>query len=111
MSITRNAKSIQKKSRQHQVTQTGPASFTVTSGTSGQEYQVTLNGIARCQCDWGKYRKAGTTCGCSHVVSVMDHLSQAAGYRVMAWASEEEALKQHRKMITLGDGLTLTARK
>lgn len=111
MNCNRNAKSIQKKSRKHQVEQTGPAAFTVTSGSSHKQYNITLNGIARCSCSWGEYRRQGQTCGCSHVVSVYNHLSEQAGYKVMAWASEEEAKKQHRQMITLGDGLTLTVRK
>lgn len=110
-SIHRNAKQLQKKSRKHQVTQTGPAAFTVTSGSSGSQYQITLNGIARCSCSWGQYRPAGTTCGCSHTLAVYSHLSQAAGVKVMAWSSEEEARRQHRQMITTIEGLTLTARK
>lgn len=111
MTITRNAKAIQSKSRKHQVEQTGPAAFTVTSGSSGSQYNITLNGIARCSCSWGEYRPAGQTCGCSHVLAVYSHLSQAAGVKVMAWASEEEARRQHRQIVELGDGLTLTVRK
>lgn len=111
MDITRNAKQLQKKSRKHQVTQTGPAAFTVTSGSSGSQYQITLNGIARCSCSWGQYRPVGTTCGCSHVLSVMSHLSQAAGVKVSAWSSEEAAEKQHRQRIGELEGLHLTVRK
>jgi hypothetical protein len=111
MSITRNAKQIQAKSRKHEVAQTGPTSFTVTSGTSGSQYQITLNGIAKCSCDWGKFRKAGTTCGCSHVLSVYSFLGDQAGRKVMAWSSEEEARRQHRQMVTEIEGLVLTARK
>src|SRR5262245_14101800 len=106
----RNAKSIQSKSRKHQVTQDAPAGFTVKSGGSGKEYRVILGTVPTCTCDWGQHRKIGTPCGCSHVVAVYDHLSQVAGRKVSAWASEEEARRQHRTIINLGDGLTLTAR-
>lgn len=111
MNITRNAKAIQKKSRQHEVTQDAPAGFTVKSGSSGKSYRVILNGIATCTCDWGQYRKIGTPCGCSHVLAVYSHLSQAAGVKVMAWASEEEARRQHRQRLTTIEGLVLTVRK
>jgi hypothetical protein len=110
-SITRNAKQIQKKSRAHQVTQDAPAGFTVVSGGSGKEYRVILGVVPTCTCDWGQYRKIGSPCGCSHVVAVYNHLSEQAGYKVMAWASQEEAARQHRTRIEVGDGLTLTARK
>lgn len=107
----RNAKSIQTKSRKHEVEQTGPQTFTVTSSSSGSEYQVTLGEVTCCSCDWGKYRKAGQSCSCSHVVSVYNHLSEKAGYKVMAWGSQEEARKQHRTQVEIGDGLFLTVRK
>lgn len=107
----RNAKTLQFKSRKHQVTQDAPAGFTVTSGSSGKEYRVILNGIATCSCDWGKFRKAGSTCGCSHVVSVFNHLTEQAGHKVSAWSSQEDAKRQHRAIVTTIEGLTLTARK
>lgn len=110
-SINRNAKKIQSKSRQHQVEQVAPAGFTVTSGSSGEQYRVILNGVASCSCKWGEYRKIGTPCGCSHVLAVMSYLSEQAGYTVMAWASEEEAKKQHRKQLGEIEGLHLTARR
>jgi hypothetical protein len=111
VSITRNAKAIQAKSRKHQVTQEAPAGFTVKSGSSGKEYRVILNGIASCTCSWGEYRTIGTTCGCSHVLAVYSHLSQEAGCKVSAWTSEAEAKKQHRQRIGEIEGLYLTARK
>lgn len=110
-SIHRNAKAIQRKSRAHQATQEAPAGFTVTSGSSGKSYRVILGVVPTCTCDWGQYRPIGTPCGCSHVVAVYNHLSEQAGYTVSAWASQEEAARQHRTRIELGDGLTLTARK
>lgn len=110
-SIHRNAKAIQKKSRQHEVEQVAPAGFVVKSGSSGKSYRVILNGIATCSCDWGQYRKIGTPCGCSHVLAVYSHLSEQAGCKVMAWASEEEARRQHRQRIGEIEGLVLTVRK
>jgi hypothetical protein len=107
----RNAKSLQKKSRSHEVTQVSPTAFTVVSGGSGSTYTVTLAGqSARCTCDWGKFRKAGQPSGCSHVVSVYDHIAAQGGRKVSAWSSEDDARRQHRPIIQIGDGLTLTAR-
>lgn len=107
----RNAKAIQSKSKAHQVTQDAPAGFTVKSGSSGKSYRVILGTVPTCNCSWGEYRHIGTPCGCSHVVSVYNHLSSQAGYKVSAWSSQEEAARQHRTRIEVGDGITLTARK
>jgi hypothetical protein len=107
-----DAKKIQKKSRAHQVISVN-GHFQVTSGSSNKTYQVTPQGSGyTCSCDWGQYRRASDPrSGCSHVVSVVNHLTQVAGSKVMAWASEEEAARQHRPTINLGDGVTLTVRK
>ena len=113
---TRNDKKIQSKSRAHVVAPTSATTYTVTSGESGKTYTVTTlpNGGAGCTCDWAKYRPAVNAgkCGCSHVVAVFDWVAKFEGAQsVSAWATEEEARKQHRATVALGDGLVLTVRK
>jgi len=111
--MARNAKGIQNKSRTHEVIDLSGGRFEVTSGVSGEVYSVTIDGDAgaHCTCDWAKYRPAGVASGCSHVVSVHNHIAQQAGYKAMAWASPEDAQRQHRHVVEVGDGLTLTLRK
>lgn len=114
MATITNPKTIQAKSRSHQVIDHGASQFTVVSGYSGQAYTVTLQaGGATCTCNWGQYRKASDGCrsGCSHVVAVYDHCERQAGRRASAWASEEAARRQHRPTWSIGDGVHLTSRK
>lgn len=108
----RNAKNLQSKSRSHQVTQTSATTYTVKSGSSGSVYTVTLqNQGATCQCDWAKYRKAGQPSSCSHTISVYNHIAEWTGRKVSAWQSKEQAKKQHRPTLDIGDGITLTTRQ
>ncbi len=109
-----NAKAVQRKSRNHNVSQISDTVYTVTSGASGNAYTVTLQpaGGATCTCEWSKYRPSGDKrSGCSHVVSVFNHITEQAGRKAMAWASEDEAKRQHRPAVNIGDGVTLTFRK
>lgn len=107
-----NPKRIQKKSRSHEIISVN-GHYEVKSGSSGSVYEVTPQGSGfTCSCDWGQYRRASDPrSGCSHVVSVVNHLTQQAGRTVAVWSSEEEAKRQHRPTIELGDGVTLTVRK
>lgn len=110
----RNAKQLQVKSKSHQVTQLTATTYTVKSGSSGSVYTVTqLQTGFTCDCSWGSYRKRNDPrSGCSHTISVVSWLAQWEGRRVSAWASEEQARKQHKSIETgLGDNLTLTTRK
>lgn len=113
MTTIKNVKTIQKKSRSHTVTPTGPSTFAVTSGASGNQYRVHINGSSgSCSCEWAKYRPAGDgRCGCSHVVAVFDYLATEAGRKVSAWNSQEEAQRQHRPRFSIGDGVILTSRR
>jgi hypothetical protein len=113
--MNRNAKKIQSKSRTHKVSRTSAIRFDVTSGETGNKYAVTLlgNGGARCNCDWAKYRPATNNgrCGCSHVVSVFDFVAKESGANsVSAWTNSDEAKRQHRPVVNIGDGLVLTTR-
>lgn len=110
----RNAKNIQSKARKHQVTQTSAATYTVKSGSSGSVYTVTqLSAGFTCSCDWGSYRKRNDPrSACSHSVAVVGWLASWEGRRVSAWASEEQAKRQHKSIETgMGDGITVTHRK
>lgn len=110
----RHAKELKQKSKSHEVEQTGDSSFIVTSGHSGTKYIVTLLEVgAACSCDWAKYRPAENKgrCGCSHVLAVMAYIQSEQGRTVSAFTSTEQAERQHRPIIDLGDGLTLTTRK
>lgn len=110
----RNAKAIQSKSKTHEVTQLTTTTYTVKSGNSGSLYTVTqLNTGFTCSCDWGSYRKRNDPrSGCSHTVAVVSWLASWEGRRVSAWASEEQACKQHKSIETgMGDDLTLTTRR
>jgi hypothetical protein len=109
-------KAIQTKSRGHTVTQVAGNTFQVTSGTSGETYKVQVyyqDQSGTCTCKWGQYRKHSNCyrSGCSHVVAVFDYLESPAGRRVSVWTDEEQARKQHRPMIDIGDGVILTSRK
>lgn len=111
MSKITNAKSIQKKSKVHVVTQLSPDRFQVCSGGSGNCYDVAITPHSTsCTCTWGQYRKPGQPSACSHVISVVNFIEAQNGRKVSAWTSEEQAAKQHRPTIQLGE-LTLTTRR
>lgn len=108
----RNAKQLQKKSKSHEVTQLTSTTYAVKSGSSSKVYTVTLqNHGASCTCDWAKYRKAGQPSACSHTISVYNHIAEWTGRKVSAWSSEEDAKRQKRQRLDIGDGITLTTRK
>lgn len=110
----KNPKTIQAKSRTHQVKQLANDLYEVTSGESGKAYSVRVieNG-GHCSCDWAKYRPAsgGYKSACSHVVSVFNFISEQADRRAMAWSDVEDAKRQHRPLLDIGDGVVLTTRK
>ena len=110
----RHTKDLKHKSQTHEVRQTAAGAFTVVSGHSGSEYTVTiLDSGASCSCDWAKYRPAENNgrCGCSHVIAVMAFIQNENGRTISAFATAEQAEKQHRPTIDLGDGIILTTRK
>ena len=113
-------KKVQRKSRTHTVTQVGVSTYRVTSGHSGKTYTVRLQDQVRdgavtytgavCNCKWSQYRPASDPrSGCSHVMAVFDFLDEK--YRPSAWGSSQQAKKQHRKTVVIGDGVLLTLRK
>lgn len=115
--MVRQAKTLQKKSRTHEITRIGMG-FTVKSGSSGKQYFVritkTSKGLgATCNCKWAQCRKwADKRSGCSHVIQVFNFLAdEKAAKTVSAWKNQEDADRQHRPNFNIGDGITLTTRK
>ena len=108
----RDAKGLQSKSHSHTVTELGNGRYTVTSGASGKSYTVTLSAEGdRCNCNWAAYRPSSNPrCACSHTIAARDYAAAKANYRV-AWATAEQAQRQHRHTEPVGDGLILTLRK
>jgi hypothetical protein len=108
----KNVKAIQSKSRTHEVTEIGPDAYSVKSGASGKSYNVHITAHGgSCSCDWGSFRPRGDTrSGCSHVTAVYNHIAAESGRKVSAWGSKEDAQRQHKPTLSIGDGVTLTAR-
>lgn len=115
-----NVKQIHKKADLHQVqprgrTAAGDLILVVTSGSSGNRYQITqkANGSAyRCTCQWARYRPyRDLRSACSHVQAAAEWIESNADRRTSAWATPEDADRQHRPQIDLGDGVVLTSRK
>lgn len=107
------AKQIQKKSRHCVVRQVRSNWFKVTDEESKREYDVNLglNG-GTCTCAWGRYRPpTDHRSGCAHVVAAMNYRAKLHGQRISVWTSEQEARRQHRPMVAIGDGLVLTSRR
>jgi len=113
MNINRNAKPMQIKSRTHEVTKINNNSYSVFSSRQGNTYSVNVfESGASCTCDWAtKRHHENGAVGCSHTIAVFDFIAKENGAKsVSAWASEEEAKRQHRQMNVIGDGLVLTKR-
>ncbi|MHC4088684.1 MAG: hypothetical protein ACYSVY_00120 [Planctomycetota bacterium] len=121
-----HAKSVFDKSKTHTVKQLDAVGNTwqVTSGESGKHYVVrvqrekklgrTTYAGARCSCPWGQYRPSRTSfrSGCSHTQAVYDCLiDQEQGRSTSAWSDPTDADRQHRPVVSLGDGVWLTTRK
>lgn len=109
----KNAKVIQSKSRKNIVHPLGNNLYQVVSASSGNVYDVTLGaGAGRCNCDWGKYRPAhDQRSGCSHVLAALSFVAQEDGkVSVSAWGNVADAARQHRQMVSIGDGVVVTVR-
>jgi len=121
--ITRHPDKLLAKARTHVVMldDTERARYKVFSGAKvkagGNEYivNVFINGEASCNCDWATKRPAtlmehkGAT-ACSHTIAVFEYIAQGQGKKVSAWNNEEQAVRQHRPVTDLNDGILLTAR-
>lgn len=122
-SIRRHADSLLKKARTHLVLLDDAryGRYKVISGgkvkEGGNTYIVNVfqSGGASCNCDWATKRQdalvqnQGAT-ACSHTIAVFEFVAQGEGKRMSAWASEEEAERQHRPVVDMVDGVLLTKR-
>jgi hypothetical protein len=107
-----SAKLIQHKSREHTVRQVRSNWYKVTSGETGRIYDVNLglNG-GTCTCEWGRQRPDDDRrSACSHVIAAMNFRATQEGRRVSAWTTLEDARRQHRPTLAIGDGVILTSR-
>ena len=108
-----NKKSIQSKSKVHEVEYLGNDVYRVTSGTSDEPYMVVINTRgATCNCKWGAYRGwFDPRSGCSHSIAAYREQIAAEGRSISMWTSEEDADRQHRNQRAIGDGVIITTRK
>ena len=114
MATITNKKFIQGKSKTHTVIPKGDGIvYKVTSGTSDETYTVALGEYgATCTCEWGKYRRwAMPQSGCSHVIAAFKFSLAEKGRSISMWTSKEDADRQHRHQIEIGDGVIVTTRK
>lgn len=110
-----HAKDVCKKAKQHEVSWTGPFTYQVTSATSNRIYWVALSPNrtgGTCSCAWGKYRPwDDLRSACSHVQAVIEFVEEQNARGISAWNDQEQAARQHRPIINLGDGVVVTSRK
>ncbi len=107
-----SAKQIQHKSRDHTVRQIRSNWYKVISGETGRMYDVNLgvNG-GTCTCEWGRQRPdEDRRSACSHVLAAINYRAVQEDRRVSAWATLEDARRQHRPTLGIGDGVILTSR-
>lgn len=112
--MNRHPDTLKAKSKTHTVTRAG-AGFDVTSGHTGTVYHVQeiRQHVYTCTCDWAKYRpqENNGACGCSHVLAVVAFLQAELERSTQVYNDPERARRQHRQILDIGDGLTLTTRK
>lgn len=108
-----NPKAVQSKSKTHEVTRITGNTYRVISGSSKNEYTVEIDGSAgRCNCTWSQYRPANDQrCGCSHAIAVFQFIESQRQRTVSAWVDQDQAARQHRPTIFIGDNVYLTSRK
>ena len=111
--VITNKKSIQGKSKTHEVTAHGNGIFKVTSGNSSETYTVAMTERgATCTCSWAKYRGwIDPRSGCSHVITAFRESFKPRERAVSMWTNQEDADRQHRSQIDIGDGVIVTTRK
>jgi hypothetical protein len=118
----KNAKTVNKKSKTHDVVEVSPFTYQVTSGSSGQTYTVKVQDNTQagaidftgavCDCRWGQYRpNSDPRSGCSHAQAVFAYIEKIeTGKTTSAHASFDDAARQHRHMLAIGNGVILTTR-
>lgn len=109
-----NVTTVNIKAHTHQVTEVSDG-WEVLSGKSGETYFVAalLNGGFACSCPWGIHRQADDIrSACSHAQAVAELVASQTHKTVALPESAATRVKAaHRKVVTLGDGVILKARK
>lgn len=109
--MNRQAKELQTKSRNHQVSLGAHrGTFLVTSASSGKRYTVweMSDGGFRCSCEWAYWNPRDE---CSHTLSVREWLEASGNRSLSFWSTEQDAERQHRPTEWVSSGLWQTSRK
>lgn len=112
--VIANPKTLYKKSKTHSVTEVCFDTYDVTSGSSDNIYRVWMqqSGGAQCNCYWGS--KGGFrlrhNSGCSHVQAVYAYIHSQDNRSISSWIAIEDAKRQKRPIVHIGDGVILTTR-
>lgn len=107
--MKRHAKRLQKKARKNTIIDHRGGVWFVESSTSGETHHVVEGGGRLwCDCDWAQYHPAEP---CSHRMTVTDELADREGWAVYYWTSEEDAKRQHKQTLQIGEGLWVTIEK
>ena len=113
-----NHRKLLEKARGHKVIEMSEGryvSFYDVRSSSGKLYQVEVKekfGLAKCNCKWGRqggYRKL-SECACSHALKVFAGREARKGRTVQTWSANEDAERQHRPVLEIGNGVWLTSR-
>ena len=106
--MQRHTKTLQTKSRTHQVSREVDG-WKVVSGASGKTYRVFKDGDRfYCGCKWHEYHPGGE---CSHVAAVRNWISSDEGRRVYLKDSVEAYRRSHAKYEDFNEGIIYTSRK
>jgi len=105
--MKRHTRTLQAKSRTHLVLWTGQG-WTVTSGTSGHEYNVEelTDGRFTCTCDWHLWHSYGE---CSHTAAVRQWLADAGGRTVYLKDSVDAYKRSHQRYEDYNEGVIYTS--
>lgn len=121
--VTRNIAEMWAKAKTHAVAQTAPGQYEVTSGESGDTYEVgvfqghvvmegaTANNLrCTCTCDYASYRRDGE-CACSHTLAAVRFALASKGLKATGTANSPVAARRaHRKTFYAGEGVWVNAR-
>jgi len=108
--MNRHTKTLQSKSRTHQVRLDSGDGWLVTSGSSGNEYRVRqlADGRFWCGCDWHVWHSAGE---CSHTAAVRNWVAEAGGRRAYLKGSMEDYRRSHQRFDAFNEGVIYTTAK
>lgn len=112
INIKRKAKELQQKSRRLPVEEVEidgmimPSYYRVTG--DHDTYLVDTYRMT-CDCPWGRKRHHEKTSSCSHLTAALLFETDRNNHRAPSlWANEEDAKRQHRRIVDMGDNLLAT---